>query len=86
MKRYKTIEQLVDAIRRGDIPRRVISPGAAAAALGITRQSTHELCHRGVLRSWYAERIILIDEKAVQDRCKMKQGIPEEQGELYDSE
>jgi hypothetical protein len=53
------------AIKRDELPPRVVSPGAACAVLGITRQSMHQLCKRGVLPSWYADRVILIDLDAV---------------------
>lgn len=70
MKRFKTIDDLVEAIKRDQLPPHLISPGAAAATLGITRQSVHALCRRGVLPSWYAERVILIDEAAVESRAR----------------
>jgi len=84
MKRFKTIKGMVEAMKRDEIPTDVVSPGAAAAALGISRQSVHELCHRGSLPSWYAERVILIDMKAVRARARNARGVPENQGELYE--
>lgn len=83
MKRFRTINSMVAAIRRDELPKNLISPGAAAAALGITRQSVHELCHRGKLPSWYAERVILIDANAVQARALKARGVSETQGDLY---
>lgn len=83
MKRFRTIADMLEAFERGEIPRNVISPGAVAAALGITRQSVHELCKRGTLPSWYAERVILIDSAAVQARALKVRGVPDSQGDLY---
>src|SRR3972149_12223499 len=83
MKHFKTINSMVQAIKRDELPKHVISPGAAAAALGITRQSVHELCKRGPLPAWYAERVILIDADAVQARALRARGVAETQGDLY---
>jgi hypothetical protein len=83
MKRYRRIADLVAAIHRGEVPEKVISPGGAAAVLGITRQSVHGLCKRDVLPCWVAEHYVLIDSAAVQARVKQQRGIPAEQGELY---
>jgi hypothetical protein len=85
MKRYRRVADLVAAIQRGEVPKNVISPGAAAAVLGITRQSVHGLCKRDVLPCWAAEHYVLIDASAVQARVKQQRGIPAEQGELYAS-
>lgn len=84
MKRFRTVSDLLEAVKRGELPRNVISPGAAAAALGITRQGVRDLCVRDVLPAWYAERVILIDGAAVQSRAKAKRGIPVEQGDFYE--
>ena len=83
MKRFRTIADLIEAIKRGELPRNVISPGAAAAALGITRQGVRDLCVRDVLPAWYAERVILIDGDAVQARALKARGVPDSQGDLY---
>lgn len=83
MKHFKNLDEMVQAIKQDELPKHVISPGAAAAVLGITRQSVHDLCKRGTLPCWYAERVILIDGKAVQRRAKEQRGIPETQGELH---
>ena len=83
MKHFKTLDDMVQAIKRDELPKHVISPGAAAAALGITRQSVHDLCKRGTLPCWYAERVILIDGNAVKRRARDSRGISETQGELH---
>jgi hypothetical protein len=83
MKRFKTLDQMVEAIKRDELPKHIISPGAAAAVLGITRQGIHDLCKRDSLPCWYAERVILIDGDAVQARSEKMRGIPESQGDLY---
>lgn len=85
MKRYRRIADLLAAFERGEVPKNVISPGAAGAVLGVSRQAVHDLCKRGVLPAWAAERYILIDSKAVRDRAKARRGIPAEQGDLYES-
>jgi len=83
MQRFKTVDEMVEAIKRDELPKHVLSPGAAAAALNITRQSLHELCKRGSLPCWQAERVILIDGDAVQARALKMRGVPESQGDLY---
>lgn len=83
MKVYKTLDDMVEAIKRDELPEHIISPGAAAAALGVTRQTVHDFCKRGTLPCWRAERVILIDGDAVQARCLKARGVPEGQGDLY---
>jgi hypothetical protein len=83
MKRYRTLAAMLEAFKCGEIPRNVISPGAAAAVLGVTRQTVHDLCKRGVLPAWYAERVTLIDRRAVQARLLKARGVPDSQGDLY---
>ncbi len=83
MKRFRTVADLIEAIKRGELPRNVISPGAAAAVLGITRQGVRDLCVRDVLPAWYSERVILIDGDAVQARALKSRGVPDSQGDLY---
>lgn len=85
MKHFKTLDEMVEAIKRDELPRHIVSPGAACAVLGITRQSVHDLCKRGSLPCWYAERVILIDGDAVQARALKMRGVPETQGDLYAS-
>jgi hypothetical protein len=84
MKKYKTLDDLVAAIKRDEVPAHVVSPGAACAVLGITRQTLHDLLKRDRLPSWGAQRVILIDADAVQARRQKQLGIPEGQGDLYD--
>lgn len=83
MKTFKTLDQMIEAIKNDELPKHIISPGAAAAALGVSRQAIHERCKCGSLPCWYAERVILIDAKAVQKLAKERQGIHESQGEMY---
>lgn len=83
MKHFKTVDELAEAIKRDELPAHVISPGAAAAALGITRQAIHDLCKRDKLPCWAAERFILIDGAAVQARALKMRGVPDTQGDLY---
>ena len=85
MKHFKTLDEMVEAIKRDELPKHIVSPGAAAAALDITRQGVHDLCKRGTLPCWYAERVILIDGDAVQARALKLRGVPESQGDLYAS-
>ena len=82
MKRFRTLDEMVEAIKRNELPEHIVSPGAVSAALGITRQSVHELCKRGTIPAWYAERVILIDGDAANAYMRKKLGIPE-QGDLY---
>lgn len=83
MKHFKTLDEMVEAIKRDELPQHIVSPGAAAAALDVTRQAIHDMCKRGTLPCWQAERVILIDGDAVQARCLKARGVPEGQGDLY---
>ena len=82
MERFKTMSSMVEAIKRGEIPSSVTSPGPAASALGITRSSLHSRLLRGTLKAWAAEGVILICEKSLKAAVKQKRGIPPGQGEL----
>lgn len=59
--RYDSISELAQAIRKGEVPTRVVSPALAAAAFGITRQAVWQRIQKGKLRAWWAEGTILID-------------------------
>lgn len=72
MVKFDTVAEMVEAMKRDEIPVYVSSPGPCSAALGITRQSLHALLHRGTLPSWSAPGIILVDFKAVELRVKAK--------------
>lgn len=85
MKRFKNVDEMVEAIKRDELPKHLVSPGAACAVLGISRQAMHELCKRGTIPSFYAERVILIDAEAVQAYSLKKRGVPAGQGDLYAS-
>lgn len=82
MHKFKRVSDMVEAMKRDEIPSNVVSPGAAAAALGITRQSLHALLKRGSLPAWWAEGMILVDADAVQARCRDKAGVSPGQGAL----
>ena len=59
--RFDSIAEMAQAIRAGKVPTRVVSPGLAAAAFGITRQAVWQRIQAGKLRAWWAEGVILID-------------------------
>lgn len=82
MKKFRTMREMVQAMKDDEIPANVVSPGAAAAALGISRQSVHLRLLRGTLMGWSAEGVVLIDAQALKAAVKQKRGIPETQGEL----
>lgn len=81
-KRYRSLHDLVEAIKRDEVPPHVVSPGAAAAALDITRQSIHDRIRRGTLRAWIAEGVVLVDHHDVRVERLRKKRIAETQGEL----
>jgi len=82
MKRYRTIGELVAAMRADEIPCNVVSPGGAARSLGITRQALHQRVKRGTLAAWTAEGVVLIDASGVRAEVRKKRRIAESQGEL----
>lgn len=72
MVKFDTVDAMVAAWKRDEFPAHVISPGDAAAALGITRPSLHGLLNRGTLPAWTAPGVILVDANAVNLRVKAK--------------
>lgn len=66
MKEYKNIAELVEAIQADEIPAEVVSPGAAAAMLGVTRQAINDRIHRSKsLEAWGAEGVVLISVESI---------------------
>jgi len=83
MKKYGRIAQMVDDMKNGVIPSDVISPGAAAIALGVTRQAISKRLHSGdSLEGWTSEGVVLISGRSVRAAIKKKNSIPDSQGEL----
>lgn len=82
MKRFRTVAAMMRAVQDGEIPANVVSPGAAGAALGISRSAVHQRLNCGSLRAWYAEGVILIDARHLKAAVLQKRGIPSTQGEL----
>jgi len=66
MKTYKTVAELVEAMKSDEIPADVVSPGAAAAMLGVTRQAINDRIHNGKsLEAWGAEGTVLISVRSI---------------------
>jgi hypothetical protein len=83
MKKYKTIEKLLEAVDAGEIPHGCVSPGGAAAMLGITRQSVNYRVHHScTLEAWGAEGYIFISERSIKAEQKKQRRIPDNEGEL----
>lgn len=73
MKIYKTLSEMVEAMKSDDIPSDVVSPGGAAAMLGVTRQAINDRLHNGnSLEAWSAEGVILISVKSIKLARKKK--------------
>jgi hypothetical protein len=74
MKTYKTVAKLVEAMKSDEIPEDVVSPGAAAAMLGVTRQAINDRLHYSEsLEAWSAEGVILISVRSIKAALKKKQ-------------
>ena len=82
MKKFKNIGQMAKALQDGEIPADVVSPGAAAAALGITRQAVRDRMIHDTLESWTADGVVLISMRSLKAAVKKKKGVPDSQGEL----
>jgi len=83
MKKYKTLALLVADLKKGVIPADVVSPGAAANLLGVTRQAINDRLHVSKsLEAWSAEGVVLISVQSLKDAQRKKRNIPESQGEL----
>lgn len=73
MKTYKTVSEMVEAMKSDEIPSDVVSPGAAAAMLGVTRQAINDRLHNGnSLEAWSAEGTVLISVKSIKMALKKK--------------
>lgn len=73
MKTYKTVSKLAAAMRSGEIPVDVVSPGGAAQMLGVTRQAINDRLHHGKsLEAWGAEGYILISVESIKLALKKK--------------
>lgn len=81
---FKSLQHMLEAMKRGEVPVGVVSPGGAAGVLGITRQAVHERIKRGTLRAWGYEGYIFVDARDVRALAKRKRGIAATQGELLD--
>lgn len=74
MKTYKTFSMMIEAIKSGEIPSDVVSPGGAAQMLGITRQAINDRIHNGTsLEAWSSEGTILISVRSIKMALKKKQ-------------
>ena len=83
MKHYKRLSLMVEDLKSGKIPAQVVSPGQAAAVLGVTRQAIWNRCNiTHSLEAWECEGIVLISESSLRNARKKSLGIPETQGEL----
>jgi hypothetical protein len=75
MKTYDSVSDLASAIASGEIPEEVISPGAAAAKLGVTRQAINDRIHKSnSLEAWGAEGVVLISVRSVEAAMQKKGG------------
>lgn len=84
MKKYKTLELLIQDIKDNKIPANVVSPGAAATMLGITRQAVQERIYKSQsLDAWIAEGVVLVSVESIKDAYRKKNNIPESQGVLH---
>jgi hypothetical protein len=87
MKKFKTIEKLLEAVEAGEIPHGCVSPGGAAAMLGITRQSVNYRVHHScTLEAWGAEGYVLISERSILAVKKKQQRNSGGEGELSDDD
>lgn len=74
MKKYKTLELLVEDIKANKIPANVVSPGAAASMLNVSRQAIQDRLYKSqTLEAWSAEGVILISVDSIKEAYKKKQ-------------
>ena len=81
MKTYKTLCELVEAMKSDEIPSDVVSPGGAAGMLGVTRQAINDRLHNGnSLEAWSAEGVILISGRSLEVARKKKRLASDKDG------
>ena len=74
MKVYKTVAELANAIASAEVPSDVVSPGHAAALLGVTRQAINDRIHRSKsLEAWGAEGTVLISMRSIKTALQKKE-------------
>lgn len=84
MKKYKTLQLLIADIKSNKIPANVVSPGAAASMLGISRQAVQDRLYLSEsLEAWSADGVVLISVDSIKDAFNKKNNIPESQGVLH---
>jgi hypothetical protein len=80
---YKTISKMAEALKSGEIPVDVVSPGVAAQMLGVTRQAINDrLYHGKSLEAWSAEGYILISVKSIKMAQKKQRHVQNNEGEI----
>lgn len=77
--KYKTLAELVLALKDGAIPVDVVSPGRAAQLMGVTRQAINYFIGIGSLDVWRAEGVILIGVESVTKLQRKRMDIPDSQ-------
>jgi hypothetical protein len=82
VKTYKTLCELVEAMKSDEIPSDVVSPGGAAGMLGVTRQAINDRLHNGnSLEAWSAEGVILISSRSIKLARKKKRLASDKDGD-----
>ncbi|MGO8754500.1 MAG: hypothetical protein ACLQHK_04650 [Gallionellaceae bacterium] len=82
MKTYKSLSRMAEAIKSGEIPSDVVSPGGAAQMLGVTRQAINDRLHYSEsLEAWSAEGVILISVKSIKLAKKKQRGVSKDVSE-----
>lgn len=77
MKKYKSIDLMVQDIVDGKIPRESFSPGYAASVLGITRQAVNHRIHKSkTLEAWGSEGCVLISLRSILECYNKKRSVP----------
>lgn len=85
MKTFKNIDLLAAAMASNEIPKGCISPGAAAAMMGISRSAVSQrIRESGSLEAWGADGVVLISIRSIKAAMKKKQGISDSQINFID--
>ena len=50
---YRSMREFLRAVKRGEVPEDLVSPGWVASEVGVSRQAVHQMIGRGGLESWH---------------------------------
>ena len=80
---YRTLRALIKAVRDGEVPLDVLSPGEVAKILGVSRQAVYNRTNISrSLEAWIWKGVVFISKRSVEEALRKKRKVSDAQGEL----